>query len=80
MLAFGRRPCIAFNSIFFITGPVLMAAAESAVLLSIGRFVIGLGIGISAVVVPAYLGVRQSLNVFSSDLSFLILLIFFNYK
>ena len=56
MLAYGRRPSIAFNALFFIAGPVLMAAAQNSTLLIIGRFVIGLGVGVSAVVVPSYLG------------------------
>ena len=56
MLAYGRRPCIACSAIFFIAGPVMMAAAANATLLVVGRFSIGIGIGVSAVVVPAYLG------------------------
>lgn len=52
----GRKRAIAWNSAFFIAGPVVMAAASDAALLSFGRFVVGLGVGVSAVVVPAYVG------------------------
>jgi|AntAceMinimDraft_1070359.scaffolds.fasta_scaffold05211_4 MFS family permease len=52
----GRKRTIAWNSVFFIVGPVVMAAAPGAAMLSLGRFIIGLGVGVSAVVVPAYVG------------------------
>ena len=38
----------------FLLGPLVMAAASGPVALSLGRFVVGLGVGASAVVVPAY--------------------------
>ena len=50
----GRRRAIAWNSVFFLLGPLVMAAASGPVALSLGRFVVGLGVGASAVVVPAY--------------------------
>ncbi|KAK9817311.1 hypothetical protein WJX72_012503 [[Myrmecia] bisecta] len=56
MLYYGRRKAIAMDSIFFMAGPVIMAAAYGVTGLVVGRVVVGLGIGISAVVVPAYLG------------------------
>lgn len=56
MYRYGRLKAIAVDSIFFIVGPVLMAAAQSVSALVLGRFIIGLGVGTSAVVVPAYLG------------------------
>jgi SP family myo-inositol transporter-like MFS transporter 13 len=52
----GRKRAIAWNSVFFILGPCIMVAAGSAATLSLGRFVVGLGVGVSAVVVPAYVG------------------------
>ena len=56
MQAYGRKRAIAWNSLFFICGPVVMASASDAAMLSFGRFIIGLGVGVSAVVVPAYVG------------------------
>lgn len=56
MLAYGRRRSIACSAVFFIAGPVMMAAAGNVTLLVAGRLSIGVGIGVSAVVVPAYLG------------------------
>ena len=50
----GRRRAIAWNSVFFLLGPLIMAAASGPAALSLGRFVVGLGVGASAVVVPAY--------------------------
>lgn len=56
MLFYGRRPAIAIDSIFFIAGPLIMASAWNVAGLIVGRLVVGVGIGISAVVVPSYLG------------------------
>ena len=50
MLDVGRKRAIAWNSVFFIVGPLMMAGAGGPALLSAGRFVIGLGVGVSAVV------------------------------
>ena len=56
MYRYGRLKAIAVDSVFFVVGPVIMAVAQSVAALVLGRFVIGLGVGTSAVVVPAYLG------------------------
>lgn len=56
MLYYGRRPAIAADSFFFIVGPIIMATSWNVVGLITGRFLVGIGIGISAVVLPAYLG------------------------
>ena len=52
----GRRKAIALSAGFFGAGPLLMAFAPGLGLLVLGRLLIGLGIGATAVVVPAYLG------------------------
>lgn len=53
----GRRPALIWDVVFFLLGPLLMVVYPSGVaLLVVGRFVIGLGIGVSAGVSPAYLG------------------------
>eukprot|EP00891_Asterochloris_glomerata_P006599 jgi/Astpho2/6599/fgenesh1_pm.00101_%23_4_t len=56
MLYYGRRKTIGIDSLFYMTGPIIMAASWDVTGLVIGRFVLGIGIGISAVVVPTYLG------------------------
>ncbi|KAK9835166.1 hypothetical protein WJX81_002425 [Elliptochloris bilobata] len=56
MVHYGRRVAIALDSIFFVGGPLLMAVSHSIAGLVVGRLLVGFGIGISAVVVPAYLG------------------------
>jgi len=85
MVHYGRRVAIALDSVFFMAGPLVMAASYSIACgalgspaacagearrgagaltahawprrgLVAGRALVGLGIGISAVVVPVYLG------------------------
>ena len=56
MLHYGRRMAIALDSIFYTVGPLCMAVAIHSSMLILGRFLVGVGIGISAVVAPAYLG------------------------
>lgn len=56
MLYYGRRKSIAIDSVFFLIGPLLMAGAWNVIMLVVGRVIVGLGIGISAVVIPTYLG------------------------
>lgn len=56
MLHYGRRSAIAIDSVFFAIGPLIMAVGWNVACLVIGRVIVGIGIGISAVVVPAYLG------------------------
>ena len=43
-------------AVFFVLGPLMMAAARGIATLFLGRVVVGLGVGCSAVAVPAYLG------------------------
>ena len=51
----GRKRTIIIADILFTAGAALMAAAPSLVILMIGRFVVGLGIGTASLVVPVYL-------------------------
>ncbi len=55
----GRKPAMVCDVLFFLAGPVVMfglVGYEHVALLIIGRVLLGIGIGVSAVVVPAYLG------------------------
>jgi MFS family permease len=56
LMKYGRKPAMLCDVLFFLTGPVVMVVYAHVVLLIIGRFLLGVGIGLSAVVVPAYLG------------------------
>ncbi|GLC66745.1 hypothetical protein PLESTF_000469900 [Pleodorina starrii] len=55
MARYGRQRALALNSAAFVAGPVIMAAATAPWMLVLGRFVVGLGVGISATVSPAYI-------------------------
>jgi MFS family permease len=55
MYKYGRSQAVGHISAFFIGGPLLMATAGTVLQLVMGRLVIGLGVGASAVVVPAFL-------------------------
>eukprot|EP00890_Picochlorum_soloecismus_P006817 jgi/Picsp_1/960/NSC_04444-R1_sugar inositol transporter len=55
MLQFGRRFTIIMDAWNFVLGPIVMAVSPNAAGLLIGRLLIGVSIGCSAVVVPAYL-------------------------
>ncbi|EFJ42942.1 hypothetical protein VOLCADRAFT_119260, partial [Volvox carteri f. nagariensis] len=55
MARYGRQRALALNSVAFTAGPLIMAAASSPWMLILGRFVVGLGVGMSATVSPAYI-------------------------
>jgi MFS family permease len=56
MYRHGRKVAILVDSLFFVVGPLVMATTASVGTLILGRLLVGMGIGLSAVVVPAYLG------------------------
>lgn len=53
---FGRRLTILVASGIFTVGAAILGAAQNAVMLLIGRFIIGAAIGLSSMTVPTYLG------------------------
>ncbi|TKX19061.1 Myo-inositol transporter-like protein 5 [Elsinoe australis] len=53
---YGRRKPIWLACIVFVIGTVLQTAAYSLVQFIIGRFVVGLGVGLAAMIVPLYIG------------------------
>ncbi|GIL91883.1 hypothetical protein Vretifemale_19472 [Volvox reticuliferus] len=55
MARYGRQRALALNSVAFTAGPLIMAIARGPWMLVLGRFVVGLGVGISATVSPAYI-------------------------
>ena len=51
----GRKPVILLASCVFTAGAVVMAVAWAAVVLLVGRVLVGLGVGMAAMVVPMYI-------------------------
>ncbi|CAI2367337.1 unnamed protein product [Moneuplotes crassus] len=52
---YGRKPTIIIADIMFTVGCLLMAFTPNIFWLIFGRFVVGIGIGVAAMVVPVYL-------------------------
>ena len=53
---FGRKMPIWAACLVFVTGTLLQAAAFSVAQFAVGRFVVGLGVGSAAMIVPLYIG------------------------
>jgi MFS family permease len=51
----GRKKTIIVADVFFMGGAVVMAIAPDVGILIVGRFIVGVGVGIAAMVVPMYL-------------------------
>ncbi|THZ18230.1 myo-inositol transporter [Aureobasidium pullulans] len=52
---YGRKPAIWFASVLFTIGAVVQAASYSIAQMCVGRFLIGLGVGSAAMVIPLYI-------------------------
>jgi len=50
----GRRPVIMCSDLIFVGGSLLMAFTQNISLLILGRFVVGVGIGLASSTVPMY--------------------------
>lgn len=53
---YGRKLSIYCGCLVFVIGAVLQASAFSIAQMTVGRFVIGLGVGSAAMIVPLYIG------------------------
>ncbi|KAI0102104.1 general substrate transporter [Nemania sp. FL0031] len=53
---FGRKFGIYIGCVLFVIGSVLQSAAYSVTQFTIGRFVVGLGVGSATMIVPLYIG------------------------
>jgi len=51
----GRRAALIVTSIIFIAGALVCAFAQSVTILLLGRFIVGLGIGLACATVPVYI-------------------------
>lgn len=50
-----RKPAISFGAVIFVLGAVIQAVSFSVAQMAVGRAVIGLGVGVGAMVVPIYI-------------------------
>ncbi|RFU26479.1 hypothetical protein B7463_g9864, partial [Scytalidium lignicola] len=53
---YGRKQAIYLGCFLFIVGAVLQSSAYSLAQMSVGRFVVGLGVGSAAMIIPLYIG------------------------
>ncbi|KAL1987807.1 hypothetical protein VTN96DRAFT_2210 [Rasamsonia emersonii] len=53
---YGRKPGVYLGCLLFVVGAVLQAAAFSLAQMTVGRFVVGLGVGSAAMIIPLYIG------------------------
>ncbi|KAK3812032.1 MAG: hypothetical protein J3Q66DRAFT_349192 [Benniella sp.] len=52
----GRKPVTLLSSVIFVIGAALMTFAHQFWLLLLGRVVVGVGVGLAALIVPLYIG------------------------
>ncbi|MCB1108970.1 MAG: sugar porter family MFS transporter [Chlamydiia bacterium] len=52
---FGRKPVILISDVFFIVGGISLISANHFLMLLLGRFITGIGVGISSLTVPLYI-------------------------
>ena len=60
---FGRKVAIYVGCVLFTAGAILQAAAYSIAQMSVGRLIVGLGVGSAAMVVPLYIAELAPTNV-----------------
>ncbi|KAL1384779.1 myo-inositol transporter [Phyllosticta capitalensis] len=53
---YGRKSGMYFGSVLFTIGTIIMAASYSLEQMCVGRFVVGLGVGSAAMIIPLYIG------------------------
>ncbi|KAH6896537.1 general substrate transporter [Thelonectria olida] len=53
---YGRKLGIYLGCLLFLLGSVIQAASYSVAQMSVGRFVVGLGVGSAAMIIPLYIG------------------------
>ncbi|KAK7432226.1 hypothetical protein QQZ08_001171 [Neonectria magnoliae] len=53
---YGRKLGIYIGCVLFLAGSVIQAASFTVVQMAVGRFVVGLGVGSAAMIIPLYIG------------------------
>ena len=51
----GRKPAVLLGSLVFAAGAIVMAVADGLHLLLVGRFIVGLAVGLASMVVPLFI-------------------------
>ena len=59
---YGRLPTMRFTTLFFMLGPLFESLAPNIPVMSLGRFLSGIGAGAAIVVVPMYISEISPLN------------------
>lgn len=54
---FGRKIAIYVGSFLFTAGAIIQAAANSLALMTVGRLVVGFGVGSAAMIIPMYVAI-----------------------
>jgi SP family myo-inositol transporter-like MFS transporter 13 len=52
---YGRKPSIWFASVLFTVGAIVQATSYTIAQMCVGRFLIGLGVGSAAMIIPLYI-------------------------
>ncbi|KAM5356686.1 hypothetical protein ACJ41O_003332 [Fusarium nematophilum] len=52
---YGRKPAIWFASVLFTVGALVQATSYSIAQMSVGRFLVGLGVGSASMIIPLYI-------------------------
>lgn len=52
----GRKAVLSLANVVFIAGALLQAASSSVPSMVLGRFVVGLGVGLASCIAPLYIG------------------------
>lgn len=52
---FGRKPCIMFSNLMFLIGAILQITAHSFWQMTVGRFIMGFGVGIGSLISPLFI-------------------------
>lgn len=52
---FGRKPCIMFSNVMFLIGAILQITAHRFWQMTVGRFIMGFGVGIGSLISPLFI-------------------------
>ncbi|CDO95390.1 unnamed protein product [Kluyveromyces dobzhanskii CBS 2104] len=52
---FGRKPCLMFSNVLFVVGAALQVSAHSFWQMTIGRLIMGFGVGIGSLLAPLFI-------------------------
>ena len=73
----GRKPVIMISDVLFTVGSVVMGLSPTIWCLMLGRFILGLGVGVASQIVPLYLSEVAPVEVRGTLVAFNVLVITF---